>query len=123
MDIRKEIEANSRILQSLQVPQGLLLAAPARGTGYNKAWIRDNVYETLGLEVADPKRALRAIHGIFEILKKHEGKIDCAINEKPRHAYQYIHARYNPETLKSSGMSGGTSRMMLLAHSFSGPQK
>jgi len=100
MDIRKETERSLKLLCSLQVPRGLLLAAPARGTGYNKAWLRDNIYESLGLEIADPKRALLVIHRIFDILKKHEEKIDHAINEKPKHAYQYIHARYNPETLE-----------------------
>jgi phosphorylase kinase alpha/beta subunit len=76
------------------------MAAPARGTGYNKAWLRDNIYCSLGLEVANPGKALRALHGLFDIMKKHEHKIDCAIRERPRHAYEYIHARYNPETLE-----------------------
>ncbi len=100
MDIQKELEKHAEMLQSLQVPGGLLLAAPSQGTGYNKAWIRDNIYESLGLEIADPKSAAKVMHKLLDILKKHEFKIDCAIREKPTHAYQYIHARYNPETLE-----------------------
>jgi phosphorylase kinase alpha/beta subunit len=39
------------------------------------------------------------MHRLLDIFLKHEYKIDWAIKEKPKHAYQYIHARYHPETL------------------------
>jgi GH15 family glucan-1,4-alpha-glucosidase len=100
MNPQKEFERHAEMLQSLQVPGGLLLAAPAQGTGYNKAWIRDNIYESLGLEIASPKKALLVMHKLLDILRKHEYKIDWAIREKPSHKYQYIHARYNHETLE-----------------------
>lgn len=99
MNIESEITENSRILKSLQVRNGLFLATPSKRTGYNKVWMRDNIYESLGLEIVDPRETVRVLHGIFDILKKHEYKIDWAIKEKPVHAYQYIHARYHPETL------------------------
>ncbi len=70
MNPQKEFQKHSEMLQSLQVPGGLLLAAPAQGTGYNKAWIRDNIYESLGLEIASPKKALKVMHKILDILKK-----------------------------------------------------
>ncbi len=90
-----------KIIEELQYPTGLFAAArPDAKTGYNLAWIRDNVYTTIGLEAAGKidavKRNLRALMGL---LLKHEYKIDWAIKEKPRHHYQYIHARYNPMTL------------------------
>jgi GH15 family glucan-1,4-alpha-glucosidase len=100
MHMKNEIGAHAGILESLQHSQGLFLAAPAPGTGYNKAWIRDNIYESLGLEIADPKKAVLVMHRLLDILRKHEYKIDWAIKEKPKYAYQYIHARYNPETLE-----------------------
>ena len=100
MGMQKELVNHARILESLQQPKGLFMAAPSQGTGYDRAWIRDNIYCSLGLEIANPRKALRALHGILDILKKHECKIDCAIRHKPRHAYQYIHARYHPETLE-----------------------
>jgi GH15 family glucan-1,4-alpha-glucosidase len=100
MDIRTQIEEHGRALASLQSPTGLLVAAPALATGYRKAWMRDNIYMSLGLEVADPARAARAIHGLLDVLMKHEYKLDWAIRRKPTHAYQYIHARYDPETLE-----------------------
>ncbi|MBI2452230.1 glycoside hydrolase family 15 [Candidatus Pacearchaeota archaeon] len=87
-------------LKNLQTKNGLFLAAPSEKTGYNKAWIRDNIYASLSLELFYREECLRVIHRIFDILKKHEYKIDWAIKDKPKHPHQYIHARYNPETLE-----------------------
>ncbi len=98
--VEREIKEHARILESLQLPTGLFLAAPSQVTGYNKAWMRDNIYESLGLEVVNPSKAVLVIQKLLDILRKHEYKIDWAIKEKPTHAYQYIHARYNPETLE-----------------------
>jgi phosphorylase kinase alpha/beta subunit len=68
-------------------------------TGYNKAWIRDCIYESLGFEaVKSWKDVVKTFHALLDVLRKHEYKIDWAIREKPKHAYQYIHARYHPET-------------------------
>ena len=100
MEIQKSLAEHVGILASLQSASGLFMAAPAQGTGYDRAWIRDNIYCSLGLEVTNPEKALRALHGIFDILRKHEYKIDWAIKQKPIHAYQYIHARYDPKTLE-----------------------
>ncbi|MBI2657677.1 glycoside hydrolase family 15 [Candidatus Woesearchaeota archaeon] len=90
-----------QILKQMQYPTGLFAASRMTvRTGYNLAWIRDNVYATLGLEAAkkygDVKKTLRAL---LDILLKHEYKIDWAIKEKPKHHYQYIHARYDPITM------------------------
>ncbi|MEM7815777.1 MAG: glycoside hydrolase family 15 protein [Candidatus Aenigmatarchaeota archaeon] len=100
MYTKREIERGMKVLSLLQTESGLFLAAPAQETGYNKVWIRDNVYSALGMEVCSPERAVKAVRALFDILKKHEYKIDWAIREKPRYAYQYIHARYNPQTLE-----------------------
>ena len=86
----------------MQYPTGLFAASRMTvKTGYNLAWIRDNVYAAIGLEAAqkysDVKRTLRAL---LDILLKHEYKIDWAIKEKPKHHYQYIHARYDPITME-----------------------
>ncbi|MBU0757193.1 MAG: glycoside hydrolase family 15, partial [Nanoarchaeota archaeon] len=81
-------------------PTGLFAASGKKvKTGYNKAWIRDNIYESLGLfAVHDLKSVKKMYHALFDILLKHEYKIDWAIKEKPDAAYKYIHARYCPET-------------------------
>ena len=90
-----------QILKNLQYPTGLL-GASSKGvnTGYNKAWLRDNVYEALGFEaVQDKKTVIKIYRALLDILLKHEGKIDWAIREKPDARFKYIHARYDPITL------------------------
>ncbi|MBU0461208.1 MAG: glycoside hydrolase family 15 protein, partial [Nanoarchaeota archaeon] len=88
------------ILHRLKHPTGLFLASHSEvSTGYNKAWIRDNIYEAMGLESLHPFLAIETYHALLDVLLKHEYKIDCAIKEKPKHTHQYIHARYHPESL------------------------
>lgn len=68
-------------------------------TGYNRAWIRDNIYETLGLEATgNKKEVIKAMRALLDVLLKHEYKIDWAIKEKPDARFKYIHARYDPGT-------------------------
>ena len=38
--------------------------------------------------------------GLLQILCKHQEKIQWAIENEPHEAWQFIHARYNPETLE-----------------------
>ncbi len=84
----------------MQNPSGLFSAsALSVSTGYNKAWVRDCIYETLGFEaVKSWGEVIKTFQALLDVLKKHESKIDFAIKEKPKFAYQYIHARYHPET-------------------------
>lgn len=86
----------------MQYPTGLFAASRMNvKTGYNLAWIRDNIYTAIGLEAAQKysivKKTLRAL---LNILLKHEYKIDWAIKEKPKYHYQYVHARYDPITME-----------------------
>lgn len=89
-------------LRGLQYPTGLFGASRRDvKTGYNVAWIRDNVYEALGLEEAKDLEAVRkTYHALFEVFRRHEWKIDLAIEKKPAQAFEYIHPRYNPETFE-----------------------
>lgn len=84
----------------MQHPNGLFIASsPTVTTGYNRAWIRDNIYESLGLEaVKSYKEVIKSYQALLDILLKHEYKIDWAIREKPKYRHQYIHARYDPNT-------------------------
>jgi len=95
------IQTSIQILKQLQSPSGLLMASRASvKTGYNKAWLRDNIYESLGFEAVKDKKSLVKIYrALLDILLKHEYKIDWAIIEKPDAKYKYIHARYDPFTL------------------------
>ena len=87
-------------IKKLQSESGLFLASRASvSTGYNKAWLRDNFYTCLAFEeIEDTDTVIKTWKAIVEIFKKHKEKIDWASNEKPYATYQYIHARYNPET-------------------------
>ena len=91
-----------KIIEEMQYPSGLFAASSLKvKTGYNLSWIRDNVYTLIGLESAQKYNLVRkTLRALLDILLKHEYKIDFAIKEKPKHAYQYIHARYNPLTME-----------------------
>ncbi|MBW2972289.1 glycoside hydrolase family 15 [Candidatus Woesearchaeota archaeon] len=94
------IQKSLTILKELQHPKGLFVAALDRRTHYSRqAWIRDNIYAALGFEsTKNTKEVVKAYRALLDVLKKHEYKIDWAIVEKPRHRWQYIHARFDPDT-------------------------
>jgi len=93
------MQRSMQILRKLRHATGLFSASKKEGsTGYDKAWIRDNVYAAIGLEMVDPHSALSTYYALFDVLLKHEEKINWAIKERPHASYQYIHARYHPHT-------------------------
>lgn len=89
-----------RLLQtllSLRYPNGLFAASRwDAGTGYHRAWIRDNVYVALCLEQVDPAFAIRTYHALLDCIRKHEWKLDAAIQRKPELSYYHLHPRYDP---------------------------
>lgn len=97
------IKHTIRILKQLQYPTGLLAAAARHvTTGYNKAWLRDNIYASLGFEAAKDIESLKkTYHALLDVLRKHEYKIEWMIKQPhPKLAWRYIHARYDPETFE-----------------------
>lgn len=94
------ITKHLKILKSLQTPKGLFLASSAGvETGYDKSWLRDNFYETIAFEIiGDWDTVEKTYRAILALFLKHEHKIDWAIKNKPTQTWQYIHARFNPET-------------------------
>lgn len=101
-DIAAEIEHHIAVLRTLQTPSGLFTAAPnGVSTGYNKAWLRDVFFMTLAFEAIDDMETVRkAAKALLGIICKHQDKIDWAIKHKPLESWQFIHARYNPETFE-----------------------
>lgn len=91
---------SARILKRLQQGSGLFKAAENPETGYDKAWIRDCIYAALGLEQISEKRVLKTYHALFDLMLRHEYKIDHAIIQKPDAAFKYIHARFDPLTFE-----------------------
>lgn len=96
-------------LRKLITPTGLFLASSKNvETGYDKAWLRDNVYEALAFEYAgDWEVVSKTYHTLLDIFDKHIDKINWAITNKPFESWQFIHARYNPETLEEFWESWG----------------
>jgi phosphorylase kinase alpha/beta subunit len=96
------IEQHVRILESLKYSSGLFAASKQNvGTGYDKAWLRDNFYECLAFYVLGDLETVRSTYrAILNIFLKHEFKIDYAIQSKPEHTHQYIHARFHPVTFE-----------------------
>jgi phosphorylase kinase alpha/beta subunit len=98
-DILKKHLNNIRTLQS---KSGLFLASRSDvSTGYNKAWLRDNFYTCLAFEeVGDWQTVQKVWKSLFSIFVKHKDKISWAVKNKPYNTFQYIHARYHPETFE-----------------------
>lgn len=99
-EIQGKIDAHLENIRKLQSKSGLFLASAENvSTGYDKAWLRDNFYTSLAFEKTGHfdvvKKCWRAM---LNVLVKHKGKIEWAARHKPHATYQYIHARYHPET-------------------------
>jgi len=103
------IDKHLQILKGLQYDSGLFAAADKTvGTGYDKSWLRDNFYETIAFEVIGDWDTVEATYeAILQILIKHEEKIDWAIKNRPTESFQYIHARFHPETFEEFWESWG----------------
>lgn len=88
-------------VRKLRAPTGLFTASASDvTTGYNKAWLRDIYFMTLGFKWTGEMNVVQdAAKALLKILEKHKEKIQWAANHRPPYAtYQYIHARYHPET-------------------------
>jgi phosphorylase kinase alpha/beta subunit len=109
MTDKQRIDQHLTNLRQLLTPRGLFLASShSVSTGYDKAWLRDNVYEALAFEYAgDWKVVEKTYHTLLDIFDKHIDKIDWATTNKPFETWQFIHARYNPETLEEFWESWG----------------
>lgn len=81
-----------KVLNSLRHDNGIFVAST--GKNYRKAWIRDNLW----MQMVYPDN--KTLDTLMKYFKKHEYKIDMAIKKKPIHAYEYIHARFDPYTLE-----------------------
>ena len=89
-------------VRKLRAPTGLFTASASDvTTGYNKAWLRDIYFMTLGFKYAGEMDVVKdAAKALLQILSKHKEKITWAVNNRPFETWQYIHARYNPETFE-----------------------
>ncbi len=102
IDFEKEIQAHLDEILKLRTPTGLFTASSGDvTTGYNKTWLRDVFFITLSfIETGDWEVVQNAAKALLGILCKHKDKINWAIDNKPHESWQYIHARFNPETFE-----------------------
>lgn len=102
LEVKSLSNKRLNIIRTLQTSSGLFLAsAQDVSTGYNKAWLRDNFYTSLAFEEAGDYETVRKVwKAVLAIFLKHEDKIHWASENKPHATWQYIHARYHPETFE-----------------------
>jgi phosphorylase kinase alpha/beta subunit len=103
MQITEDIlEKHLNNIHALQSESGLFLASRSDvSTGYNKAWLRDNFYTCLVFEEMEEwDTVVKVWKALIKIFIKHKEKIKWAGKNKPYETFQYIHARYNPETFE-----------------------
>ncbi len=111
-DFDKEIKAHLDVVRSLQKPSGVFTASAHNvQTGYDKAWLRDIYFMTLGfLETGDLAVVQKAAKALLTLFVKHQDKINWAIQNKPHATWQYIHARFHPETFEEYWEEWGNSQ-------------
>lgn len=111
-DFDLEIKKHLNVVRSLQKPSGVFTAsAHDVATGYDKAWLRDIYFMTLGfLETGELDVVQKAGKALLSIFVKHKDKINWAIQNKPHATWQYIHARFNPETFEEYWEEWGNSQ-------------
>lgn len=100
------------MIRSLQKPTGVFTAsAHDVETGYDKAWLRDIYFIVLSfLEVGEYEPVKKAAKALLTVFVKHADKINWAIEHKPHYAWQYIHARFHPETFEEFWEEWGNSQ-------------
>ncbi len=111
-DFDTEIKQHLDVVRSLQKPSGVFTASAFDvDTGYDKAWLRDIYFITLCfLETGELEPARRAAKALLQVFVKHKDKIDWAIQHRPHYAWQYIHARFHPETFEEYWEEWGNSQ-------------
>lgn len=109
-DFDAEIKQHLDVVRTLERTPGVFTAS-ADDTFYNKAWLRDIYFITLGfLETGDIETVQKAAKALLTVFVKHQDKINWAIDNKPHYAWQYIHARFHPETFEEYWEEWGNSQ-------------
>lgn len=102
IDFDTEVDAHLGEIRKLLKPTGVFTAsAHDVATGYDKAWLRDNYFTVLGFfETGDMETTQKTAKALLSLFVKHRDKINWAIEHKPHHTWQYIHARFHPESFE-----------------------
>jgi phosphorylase kinase alpha/beta subunit len=109
-DFDAEIKHHLAVLLTLRNDNGVFTAAP-QNTWYGKAWLRDIYFTVLAfLETGDMEVTRSAAKALLTVFVKHKDKINWAVEHKPQAAWQYIHARFHPETFEEYWEEWGNSQ-------------
>ncbi len=109
-DFDAEIKQHLDVVRTLERRPGVFTAS-LDDTFYNKAWLRDIYFITLGfLETGDIETTKNAAKAFLTVFVKNKDKINWAIENKPQEAWQYIHARFHPESFEEYWEEWGNSQ-------------
>lgn len=102
IDFNTEITKHLGEIKKMQKASGVFTAsAHDVETGYDKAWLRDNFFTILSfLETGDIETTTQTAKALLGVFLKHKDKINWAIEHKPEYTWQYVHARFHPETFE-----------------------
>lgn len=104
MEINFDIEIKKHLdeIRKLEKTPGVYTASShSVRTGYDKAWLRDLYFIVLSfLEVGEIETVKKTARALLDLFIKHKEKINWAIENKPHETWQYIHARFHPETFE-----------------------
>lgn len=111
-DFETEIKQHLDMVRSLQKPSGVFTASAFDvDTGYDKAWLRDIYFIVLCfLECEEIDTVQRAAKALLQVFVKHQDKINWAAEHRPHYTWQYIHARFHPETFEEYWEEWGNSQ-------------
>lgn len=102
IDFSDTITRHLANIRALEKQPGIYTAsAHSVGTGYDRAWLRDLYFIVLSfLEVGEIETVRRSARALLNVFLKHRDKIDWAIKNKPQETWQYVHARFHPESFE-----------------------
>ena len=109
-DFDKEIKDHLDVVRTLETRPGVFTAS-GEETFYAKAWLRDIYFITMCfLETGEIETVQKSAKALLTVFVKHKDKINWAAENKPHYAWQYIHARFHPETFEEYWEEWGNSQ-------------
>lgn len=85
--------------EALRGANGAFIAAPH--VHYEACWLRDQLYSTfVYFFTKEEQKFKQGMWAVFDIFHKHRGKMKRIIRRPPRNGHEFIHAKYDPITLR-----------------------
>ena len=86
------------MLDKLRLPNGMYLASTS--SDYYYTWLRDTVYEVFPYLDKTCDRYEKTYHRILDMFREYEWKLDIHQTVKPVEQWEFIHARYDANTVR-----------------------